>query len=209
MNVLAALQNDVPEVPDAATGVAWLRSHVARFSNGATHARRRALAIAELAELDPAALRERATAHGGHPAAVLAAAMGIAAELPDIVAVAACYQPHIPVPAAADAALERLVAAFGGGRSERVAARIGLLIQACAATATLVEAAIATGRSVADVLRDDPPVRSTRRGDSGDSGDKIVDLAAAGLPFGAGPHACPGRDHALALATALVERKPT
>lgn len=200
VDALAALQTPVPEVPVADTGVAWLRSHVARFSNGPAHRRRRDLAIAELAALDPAALRERAALVGGHPAAVLTAAMGVAAQLPDIETVAACYQPHIPVPPAADAALERLVDAFGGGRDERTAARISLLIQACAATATLVETAIAQGAGASVVLRDDPPVRITRRGGA------PVDLAAAGLPFGAGPHACPGRDHALALAEALIAR---
>ncbi|HEX5401208.1 MAG TPA: hypothetical protein VFX16_02775 [Pseudonocardiaceae bacterium] len=39
----------VPVVPDATTGVAWLRASVARFSEGATHDRRRALAQADIA----------------------------------------------------------------------------------------------------------------------------------------------------------------
>ena len=38
----------------------WLRATVSRFANGETHARRRALVEALLAELDPAALREEA-----------------------------------------------------------------------------------------------------------------------------------------------------
>ncbi|GAA0659874.1 hypothetical protein GCM10010193_08400 [Kitasatospora atroaurantiaca] len=43
--------------------MAWLRATVARFSSDATHARRRALVEADLARLDPAALR-RAVASG-------------------------------------------------------------------------------------------------------------------------------------------------
>ena len=33
----------------------------------------------------------------------------------------------------------------------------------------------------------------------------VVPLAAAGLPFGAGAHRCPGADHARALACGVVE----
>ena len=47
------------------------------------------------------------------------------------------------------------------------------------------------------------PVRLTRR--STESGEPVVlDLEAAGLPFGAGPRACPGQAQALALAAAVV-----
>jgi hypothetical protein len=49
---------------------------------------------------------------------------------------------------------------------------------------------------VAAVLRDDPPVPATRRRRP-DGEIVLVDLRDA--PFGAGPHACPGREHALAL----------
>lgn len=194
--VLAALDTPVPEVSGAATGVAWLRSHVARFSNGEDHRRRRALAVAALARVDPSGLRRRATEPGGHPVDLLAAALDVPARVEDVVAVAGCYQPHLPVTPAADEAVGRLVDACGGVADEGAAALIGLLVQACDATATLIHTAHQRGLSPRDVLRDDPPVRFTRRGDA------LVDLASAGLPFGAGPHACPGRDHALALAEA-------
>src|ERR1700727_1307457 len=40
--------------------VAWLRASVSRFANGPEHGRRRALVVAELDRLDPAALRAAA-----------------------------------------------------------------------------------------------------------------------------------------------------
>ena len=58
--VVAALEDPAYTVPPAAparTGVAWLRSHVARFSEGAEHERRRALAVAILDKIDPDSLR--------------------------------------------------------------------------------------------------------------------------------------------------------
>jgi hypothetical protein len=131
---------------------------------------------------------------------VLADALGLSVRLADVQAVAASYQPHTSVTPEADEAVARLVAAAGGGWDERSAARIGLLVQACDATATLVNTARDRGMKVEDVLRDDPPVRFTRRPGA------VLDLAAAGLPFGSGPHAWPGRDHALALADALISR---
>ncbi|MFC4944703.1 hypothetical protein [Pseudonocardia sp. GCM10023141] len=198
--VPAALDSPVPAVPAATAGVAWLRAHVARFSSGATHRRRRELVAALLADIDPAGLQQRAARDGGHPAAVLAAALGVPAAVADIRAVAACYQPHVRTTPTADAALARLVDACGGRWDEPTAARIGLLVQACDATATLVRTARERGVGAATVLRDDPPVRLTRRV------GMLVDLASAGLPFGAGPHGCPGREHALALADALIGR---
>jgi hypothetical protein len=105
----------------------------------------------------------------------------------------------------ANEAVARLIEACGGTHDEDTAARIGVLVQAFAATAELVRTAAERGGdgedSVRAVLRDDPPVRFTRRGGA------LVDLASAGLPFGAGPHACPGREHAIALAIALSRRE--
>jgi cytochrome P450 len=73
-----------------------------------------------------------------------------------------------------DAAVTRLVAAFGGGvADEPAAARIGLLVQACDATAGLIgNTVLALSRSrypdptdavVAETLRYDPPVRAMHR----------------------------------------------
>lgn len=177
------LNYPVPSVPEAAEGVAWLRSQVVRFSEGETHTRRRAFVEAELSRVDPDALQ-----HGpGSPVAKLAAALGLPVTLEsDVALVAPCYQPHMPVTAEADAAVTRLVAACGGVFDEKTANRIGILVQAHSATAALIE-----GR--------DPPVPSTRR--IAPSGE-LIEIDLSGRPFGEGRHACPGRAHALALAAA-------
>jgi cytochrome P450 len=200
--------------------MAWLRAMVARFSYGPEHARRRALVQAELAAIEPERLRA-AAARSGRPGgevavAVLAEAMGVTgvdAVVAALPAVAAVYL--TPGDAAAERAADEavatlvpLVAARPG--SEAVAAnRIGLLVQAYAATAGLVRAAVRHG-SVEVGLREEPPVRTTRRVATvdttrGAAGDTLVlDLAAAGLPFGGEPRVCPGRAHALAIAAGVL-----
>ncbi|GIJ46432.1 hypothetical protein Val02_33180 [Virgisporangium aliadipatigenens] len=101
------------------------------------------------------------------------------------------------------------------GDDEAVAAMIGVLLQANNATAALIRAAAARGGDVAAALREDPPARSTRRQATTDrpgvrAGALVtLDLASAGLPFGAGAHACPGRTAALAIAEgALSAHRP-
>ncbi|HIY66925.1 MAG TPA: isocitrate lyase/phosphoenolpyruvate mutase family protein [Candidatus Agrococcus pullicola] len=170
----------VAPVPDADEGVAWLRAHVARFSEGIEHERRRALTLSLLDAIEPSSLRRP-----GHPVATLAEAMGLPrATAADIEVVTACYQPHEPVTAEADAAVARLVAVAGNAWDEATAARIGILIQACAATRSMIAG-------------NEPPVPATRR--ISPAGKEIV-VSLEGGPFGAGRHECPGRDHALALA---------
>ncbi|WP_331770485.1 hypothetical protein OG948_43255 (plasmid) [Embleya sp. NBC_00888] len=193
--VLADPAHTVPSVPDAPPGgVAWLRASVARFASGAAHERRRALAVAELARVDPQALLERASAGAAGPVEVLAEVLGLPADVADDVAVVAeSYQPHTTITEAADQALSRLVRACGGVADEATANRIGLLVQACDATKALV-AHLSAGRT-------DPPVPRTRR-IAPDGTPVEVDLSQA--PFGLGPHACPGRAHAEALATGLL-----
>lgn len=192
----------VPPVPPATAGVAWLRATVVRFSDGPVHERRRALTERILSTID---ISRRGG--GSHPVDRLAAAMGLAAPVADLVAdVAQAYQPDTGDDSLADAAVARLVALFGGVMDESSAARIGILVQAYAATTTLIERT--RGRSVAEVLAEDPPVQATRRvalrpttidGVAVVAGE-IVRVALAGdLAFGAGAHHCPGRSHALAL----------
>lgn len=197
--VLADPAYTVPSVPDAPPGgVAWLRASVARFASGATHERRRALAVAELARVDPQALSERAAAGAAGPVEVLAEALGLPADVADDVAVVAkSYQPHTTITEAADQALCRLVQACGGVADEATANRIGLLVQACDATKALV-AHLTAGHT-------DPPVPLTRR-IAPDGTPVEVDLSQA--PFGLGPHGCPGRAHAEALATGLLLSHP-
>ncbi|MDT0442191.1 isocitrate lyase/phosphoenolpyruvate mutase family protein [Streptomyces johnsoniae] len=242
-DVRAALADPalVPELPAADGGragasVAWLRATVARFSSGEPHRRRRALVAAELARLDPAALRR--TAASGPEGEVrvrvvcaLAEALGMpepAAVAEAVTVVAGAY--FGGVDPAADEAVARLVAQLAPGRAdeaglEAAANRIGLLVQACAATAALVAAAAGGDAPLARVLRDAPPVRTMRRvaaratrvaGREIAEGDVVLlDLVAAQrahpvpLTFGAPPRVCPGRAHALALADGLLGRPLT
>lgn len=186
----------VPSPPHSPGGVAWLRASVARFSNGATHERRRALAVTELAAIEPEALRALALRRGTGPVEVLAEALGLPATVADDIAVIAkSYQPHTTITSAADRAVDRLVRIIGTA-DESAANRIALLVQACDATTALVTN-ILTGRT-------DPPVPKTRR-IAPDGATVEIDLTDS--PFGAGPHACPGRLHALALADGLVQSK--
>lgn len=189
--VLASDAFAVVGAPPGAGGMAWLRSGVSRFANGPDHARRRGIALAELARLAPSRLRRAAearteaaleTAAGGTfdlmplarsvPVATLAAELGApegAAE--DVRAIAAVYAPGSADDPAADAAVGRLVAALGDG--ETGAARIALLVQACDATAALIGNAAAAAlhdgeplpvdELVEETVRCDPPVRTTRR----------------------------------------------
>jgi hypothetical protein len=139
---------------------------------------------------------------------------------------------------AADAAIERLLAAaprraagatrpvnHGVGADDDAVLRVQLLVQAHTATAALVEGAVhraatapataTTAELLAATLRDDPPVRLTRRVDPGGA---VVVLRLDGadrdrgsgrpprtLAFGAGPRACPASGPALAMAGASVE----
>ncbi|HET6710040.1 hypothetical protein [Amycolatopsis sp.] len=214
---MTTLSAPVPPVPaDVPIGsVAWLRASVARFSNGPDHVRRRALAVDLLASVDADSLQHNAfTRTRGIvaeldvvevmariarpvPVGVLAEALGLPDVSADVAGVAAAYHPHVSPEAAAEAALTRLVAVCGGP-TELAAARIGLLVQACDATAGLV------GNGLFASLTGKPaeqPVLATRR--RVDGSDVMVSLA--GTPFGAGPRACPGSRHALALAAGVLE----
>jgi cytochrome P450 len=156
------------------------------------------------------------------PVAVLAAALGVPGDRVDevvdstavVVAAVAPRSAPVPVdPAATGAALRALrtllPAADGDRDGDGPIAALSILFQTLDATAALIGNALvawAGGAApdpaalVASALRDDPPVLSTRR--VGPDGPVAVDLA--GLPFGAGPHACPGRDLAVALATGVL-----
>ena len=118
----------------------------------------------------------------------------------------------------------------GADGDDRAVAVISVLFQAYDATAALIglALALAAGRPgetaaelVETVLRDDPPVQCTRRtsgrpavigGVTIPAGEAVwVLLAAAerGAPtppatFGSGPHGCPGRELATALARGVV-----
>jgi cytochrome P450 len=213
----------MPPVDPAPTGIRWLRSTVARFSDGPVHRRRRAFAMALLAGLDPAGLARDAAAETAAvleridttgtdlmtvvarpvPVTVLGRALGV--QIDDlagrVAAAARAYQPdHDGGPEADRRADEAVDALAAGDRSEESAARIGLLVQACEATAALVRDGLRAG-SVEAALRGGPPVARTRRVRDGE----VVAVDLSGHPFGAGPHACPGQSHAVAIASAMVD----
>jgi cytochrome P450 len=227
----------VPPAPPASEAgtLAWLRAHVTRFCEGEAHDRRRALAEQEIADLDPASLRQAAAAltaaelarHPGSepvdvmplarrvPAAALAAGLGVA---PDdltatidalLAAVPGYLNPDLAGPDA-DSAVAFLDRALGPAEPERLANRIGLLMQACDATAALIGnaliAAFATGGTVDEIIArtivDDPPTLRTRR--ISPDGD-LVTIDISGCAFGTGRRPCPGADQATALAAGVLD----
>nr|WP_020641544.1 hypothetical protein [Amycolatopsis balhimycina] len=214
---MTSLSAPVPPVPSdvPAGSIAWLRATVARFSNGSDHVRRRALAVDSLAQVDVDALREKAFARTCRimagldvvdvmaeiarpvPVGVLAEALGLPDVSADVTPVAAAYHPHVTPGADAEAALGRLVAQCGGP-TELAAARIGLLVQACDATAGLIGNGLSA--SLTGKPAEQPVLRTRRR-----IGGEDVTVSLAGTPFGAGLRECPGSRHALALATGVLE----
>ena len=210
----AVLEDERYTVPQAESGppgtLAWLRAAVPRFSSGAAHAERRAVADELVAALDPGELQARASSCDGDaatvPVRVLAPALGFAGDVvDDVFAVAAAYQPGADdaAIATADRAVAALVAASDDDEGLRVANRIGLLVQAAVATAALIRS-VGRDTTVDDVLRDDPPAPLTRR--VAPDGALVEVPLGGGLAFGAGVHRCPGEAVARALAAGALAR---
>lgn len=203
-----------------------VQARMARFSEGDEHERRRAIAEARLAVLDPGELRtaarDRTAAHvaGRHevdvmgelartvPVAVLAAALGAS----DVVAAVAATRRlclALAPPEGSEPtdgwpevrALASLLGLDGDADGEEAVNVVALLFQAMDATAGLIGNALRA--------RPGPPpvtvIRTLRVTPSGDP--CVVDLTAADppLPFGAGRHRCPGEAHALAIAAGVID----
>jgi hypothetical protein len=187
-----------PPPPAGPVGtLSWLRATVSRFSAGPDHARRRAMIVARLATLDPAALRERAL-QTGDATFTLAEALGASDARAAADAVAEIAPHYNPAPGTRipdlDEPVARLLALLPAAPPEAAAQQIAILVQSHAATAAL----IAAGGKL-----DPPPVPLTRRIAPG---GELVEVDLTGNPFGAGPRACPGAEHALALAAGVLAR---
>jgi hypothetical protein len=206
-----------PPPPAGLVGtMTWLRASVARFSSGAEHARRRAIVEAELARLNPEALRAAAASSSVDPryvpVAVLAAALGIRDTERAVTAVREVAAGYLEVSEVApDDAVAWLVEALPDAAPDITANRIGILVQACESTAALISSSDGLIPFAELVLRK-PPVRATRRqalvdvrlGSSVIPAGTIVTLDISELPFGGKTRLCPGRRHALALAAGSV-----
>jgi cytochrome P450 len=236
----------VPPRRDAGAAASLL-ARMARFTESAAHQRRRDLVVTMLppaGQLTEATSAWMARVLSGldravpfdvmpvartGPAAVLAGALGLApgpaaraaeqaGRLCDLIG-------HDAADAAATSLLALLADAVGPG--ERADAAASILFQARDATAALIGLTLlrsgAAGQSVASrvehVLREDAPVRNTRRVAMSDvtiggclmpAGATVVVSLAAGpgrdraATFGTGPHGCPGHAQAIELATVVV-----
>jgi cytochrome P450 len=162
------------------------------------------------------------------PLAVLATELGLAGNdvrraVDAVITAAAGY----PNPDAAwlgtNASIKQLVEALvragdlGPRDAELLANRIGLLMQACDATAGLIGNALinafvvgdgdsvgvaAADELVAETISVDPPVLRTRR--LSPAGEAVT-LDISGCTFGAGRRPCPGADQATALAVGVLD----
>ena len=188
-----------------------LRAAMARFSGPTEHPARRAAVVAAADAIDvrrladTAAVQTRLRLAGAAvdavaeiarvvPTKALASSLGApdtpVADVDAVVAVVGRGQPATP---AADAAAQRLIGRFGVEGAS-------LLYQNFDATAALIAtrlAAIATGGAPA------PAVPRTKRvGPHGT--DVTLEIGAAGLPFGSGPHRCPGEQLAEAIVAGVL-----
>ncbi|MBF8185861.1 cytochrome P450 [Nonomuraea sp. K274] len=221
-----------PVRQDAAEAtLAWLRAHVSRFAAGETHARRRRRLTERLARLDPAELRTAALAmtleRDGEWRGVPTAALGAALGVRDTSAVPAAAAGYLSgeESSQADAAVAALLA-------QADLPAITLLLQGHAATEALVETALGHARPGDDVdallhetLRQDPPLKATRRLDTRTGDEVTIDLVSVNrdpdvfaapdrfdlsrdpaphLTFGYGVRPCPAPAHALALAAGVL-----
>lgn len=205
-----------------------LRGRMARFSGPDHHAERRASVDAVIARIDASGaervavtVTSRLVATGAPHEAVVRRApsatmlallelpLDAAAAVDDIESVVRVIGRGEAADVTADAATERLLAAVPAG-VDPIAA-VSLLYQNFDATAALLRntlAARAAGSSP------EPAVRVTKRVATAPSelgrttlsadDEVVLEIGAVGLPFGFGPHACPGRDLAEAIVRGVI-----
>jgi hypothetical protein len=228
----SSLEPPLPPASIGHGATAALREAMARFSSGAWHAERRAAVEMVLDALDPGVVRSTAFEIASRLIEVhkqVDAVADLAFRVPtetmlsvlqvpgdrfalvnDVPAVAEVIGRGAAASEASDAATERLLAA--SARTGRNAtAVVSVLYQTHDATAALLVETILANHRHADRA---PAVNQTRRvvvtemvidGIRLSPGSMVVlDLAAVGLEFGAGPHQCPGPAVAEAIADGIV-----
>ncbi len=206
-----------------------LRRRMARFSGPDQHPRRRALVDAAVDEIDVAAAERLARTTtsdllrtGRHtvddvastaPTATLTALLGLPLDpgtaIRDVEAVVRVIGRGEPADDTSDAATDRLLAAVP--ETTDATTIVSMLYQNFDATAALVRTTLAARESG---HTPEPAVRATRRVAMApvdlaehrlDTGAELVlEIGAAGLSFGAGPHVCPGRELAEAIVRGIV-----
>lgn len=158
------------------------------------------------------------------PVAVLAAALragDVTAQVGELCdALAPSLLPKRPAGDDVAGVLRDAVAAAGPWDDEQVDAVLALLFQARDATAALIGAALLHDGGIQQVLRTQAPTQCTLRVASRDvplgvatvpEGERVwvllgaVQDAAPPMTFGRGRHACPGADHAVALAQGVLD----
>lgn len=211
-----------PAAPETITGhLATLRSEMARFSDGTTHAARRADVEESITRLNDAAVRTDAQRRAAGvldgvrvdavadlgfviPTQTLATALGVPAEdlnalRSDVTAVVEVIGRQMPASAEANNAAGRLLQRFAEHPSGPVAP-ISLLYQNHDATAALLGSVVLASHE--GTKRRSALARTVRVATATeiiadtriDAGTTVeLDLESSGYEFGVGPHHCPGR----------------
>lgn len=220
VSAVLSWEGAVPPTIDGPGACLALRAAMARFSGPEDHAPRRAdveaavagVDVALLAELTSAATRTRLGAPALDavrlarevPVDALASALGIEARVVDVDRIAAVIGRGEPSTSAADEAAERLLAAAP-------VATVSLLYQCLDATAALLLTTLHTQMTGSARVAAVPRTRRTASIAGSPGGvdveageDLVVEIGSVGLEFGAGPHACPGRQLAETIVEAIV-----
>lgn len=233
-DVVAVLNDDrfVPHGENAPSNGATiqLRREMARFSSPAAHPARRAAVCALIDSLDSdhaaRTARDATSAAVGRaasvdeiartvPTVVMATLLGLDAEpeqlRPDLELVASVIGRDEPATPACDAATERLVAVAARHPGGPVPV-LSVLYQNLDATAAAVRAGV-HGRRAGTAA--EPAVAITRRiatqraviaGRPVVAGEEVVlAIGEVGLPYGAGPHECPGQHLAQRIVAGIVD----
>lgn len=208
-----------------------LRDEMARFSSGSQHRSRRDSVAEVLDSINGFPFEQRAADRANElltlnsqvphselaqmvPTEVMGEALGVKVdELDSLRAdtdlmVASIGRGHVPT-AETEASVERLLARFPGLRSRAVAS-VSILYQNYDATTALVASVIEAkdqGCQRQAAVKRTVRVASNRTVLAGTSINKsetvVLDLESAGLEFGGGPHECPGREIAEAIARGI------